>query len=76
MNVLYAKKYWKMNKYIAMFLIAVIKANKYRFGYGRKWTIEKMKETVLKLPCTKNGEPDFVYMENYIWELPYSDRID
>ena len=74
-NVLYAKKYWKMNRYIAMFLITVIKANKYRFGYGRKWTIEKMKETALKLPCTKNGEPDFVYMENYIRKLPYSDRI-
>lgn len=74
-NVLYARKYWKMNKYIAMFLITVIKANKYRFGYGRKWTMEKMKETVLKLPCTKNGKPDFAYMENFIRELPYSDRI-
>ena len=35
-NILYAKDFWKMNKYIAMFLITVIKENKYRFGYGRK----------------------------------------
>lgn len=74
-NVLYAKDFWKMNKYIAMFLITVIKANKYRFGYGRKWTIEKMKETVIKLPCRPDGTPDFTYMEKYIKSLPYSDRI-
>lgn len=74
-NVLYAKDFWKMNKYIAMFMITVIKANKYRFGYGRKWTIEKMKETTLKLPCKNDGKPDFEYMEEYIKSLPYSDRI-
>lgn len=74
-NVLYAKDFWEMNKYIAMFLITVIKTNKYRFGYGRKWTIEKMKETIIKLPSQADGTPDFVYMENYIKSLPYSDRI-
>lgn len=74
-NVLYAQDYWEMNKYVAMFLITVIKANKYRFGYGRKWTIEKMKETIIKLPGNKNGDPDFAFMENYIRSLPYSDRI-
>ena len=74
-NVLYAKDFWRMNKYIAMFIITVIKANKYRFGYGRKWTIEKMKETTLKLPCKNDGMPDFEYMEEYIKSLPYSDRI-
>lgn len=74
-NVLYAKDFWKMNKYVAMFLITVIKANKYRFGYGRKWTLEKMKETIIKLPSNKNGDPDFAYMEEYIKSLPYSDKI-
>lgn len=74
-NVLYAKDFWKMNKYIAMFLITVIKANKYRFGYGRKWTMEKMKETVIRLPSRADGAPDFIYMEKYIKSLPYSDRI-
>lgn len=74
-NVLYAKDFWKMNKYIAMFIITVIKADKYRFGYGRKWTVDKMKETIIKLPGQSDGMPDFVYMENYIRSLPYSDRI-
>lgn len=74
-NVLYAKDFWMLNQYIAMFIITVIKANKYRFGYGRKWTLEKMKETMIKLPCKKDGTPDFEYMERYIKLLPYSDRI-
>lgn len=74
-NVLYAKDFWKLNQYIAMFIITVIKANKYRLGYGRKWTLEKMKETIIKLPSKKDGKPDFEYMERYIKTLPYSDRI-
>ena len=74
-NVLYAKDFWTLNQYIAMFLITVIKANKYRFGYGRKWTLEKMKDTIIKLPSKKDGMPDFEYMERYIKTLPYSDKI-
>ena len=74
-NVLYAKDFWVMDKYNAMFLITVIKANKYRFGYGRKWTIEKMKETIIALPGQEDGSPDFKYMGDYIKSLPYSDRI-
>lgn len=74
-NVLYAKDFWVLNKYIAMFIITVIKANKYRFGYGRKWTLEKMKNTIIKLPSKNDGTPDFEYMERYIRSLPYSDRI-
>lgn len=74
-NVLYAKDFWKMNPYNAMFLITVIKANQYRFGYGRKWTLEKMKETIIKLPSGADGNPDFAFMEKYIKSLPYSDKI-
>lgn len=74
-NILYAKDFWEMNKYVAMFLITIIKTHKYRFGYGRKWTIQKMKETTIKLPCKEDGTPDFKHMEAYIKSLPYSDRI-
>lgn len=56
-------------------IVTVIKANRYRFSYGRKWTLEKMKDTILKLPQAKDGTPDFAYMEDYIKALPYGDRI-
>lgn len=73
-NILYSKG-WDMNKYNALFIITVIKANRYRFSYSRKWTLEKMKETIIKLPAKQDGTPDFEYMENYIKSLPYSDKI-
>lgn len=67
-NILYAKG-WSMNKYNALFVITVIKANRYRFGYGRKWTLKKMKETIITLPAKKDGTPDFEFMEDYIKSL-------
>lgn len=73
-NILYADG-WDMNKYNALFIVTVIKANRYRFSYGRKWTLEKMKDTVIKLPQASDGSPDFAYMEAYIKALPYGDRI-
>ena len=73
-NILYANG-WTMNKYNALFIVTVIKANRYRFSYGRKWTMEKMKDTIIKLPAKADGSPDYNYMEAYIKTLPYSDRI-
>ena len=73
-NILYADG-WTMNKYNALFIVTVIKANRYRFSYGRKWTMDKMKESIIKLPAKADGTPDYEYMEAYIKTLPYSDRI-
>jgi hypothetical protein len=73
-NVLYAKG-WMLNKYIALFIATVIKADCYKFSYGRKWTMEKMKQSIIKLPVTLQGSPDWDYIEQYIKSLPYSDRI-
>jgi hypothetical protein len=73
-NVLYPKD-WELNKYIGLFLVTIIRFNKYRFGYGRKWTLEKMKETYIALPIIKDNTPDWQFMEDYIKSLPYSDKI-
>jgi hypothetical protein len=66
---------FSLNKYIAMFLITLIKKEKYRYSYGRKWGIERMKKSVIKLPVDKKGNPDWQYMENYIKALPFSKAI-
>jgi restriction endonuclease S subunit len=73
-NILYPKN-WKLNQYIGLFLCTIIRTNKYRFGYGRKWKLERMRETVIALPVDGKGAPDWRYMENYIKKLPYSDLI-
>ncbi len=79
-NVLYFKKEngVEFNKYIALFICTILKKEKYRYSYGRKWTLENMKSSIIRLPSVlKNDEffPDFEYMEKYIKQLYYSDRI-
>lgn len=73
-NVLMLKNQ-RLNKNIGLFLCTIIKANKYKFGYGRKWTLEKMKSTEIALPIDSASYPDWTFMENFIKQLPYSDKI-
>ena len=65
----------ELNQYIALFLIPLIQKEKYRFGYGFKWRIERMKESKIKLPVDKNGNPDWQFMEDYIKSLSYSSSL-
>lgn len=72
-NVLYPK--FEMNQYIALFIASLIKVEKYRFNYGRKWHLERMKISEIKLPVDKDKKPDFKFIENYIKTLNYSKQI-
>lgn len=72
-NVLYPK--FELSPYRAMFIVVLIRREKYRFSYGRKWHLERMKDHKIKLPCTLAGEPDWHVMENYIKALPFSSHI-
>lgn len=71
---IYTPKF-KINKFIAMFLCTLIKREKYRFNYGRKWGIARMNKSEIKLPITDSGDPDWQFMENYIKSLPYSSNL-
>lgn len=75
-NVLYFREEngVAFNKYIALFVCAVLRQEKYRYSYGRKWVLESMKSTAIKLP-EKSGKPNWSYMEDYMKSLPYGDRI-
>ena len=72
-NVLYPK--FEITPAIALFIATVIGKEKYRFSYGRKWHLERMRESVIHLPVDGTGEPDFNYMEAYIKSLPFSSQI-
>ena len=73
-NILYPKK-WELNKNIGLFLCTIIRHNKYRFGYGRKWNLEKMKNTNIALPVDKNGNPDWTFMDSYVEKLTNPAKI-
>lgn len=68
-NVLFLKEH-TLNKYIALFLITIIRQNKAHFDFGRKWNLEKMKKTLIKLPIDGDGNINWDYMERYIKQLP------
>jgi hypothetical protein len=72
-NVLYPK--FELNPYRALFLTTIIRKEKYRFNYGRKWHLERMKQSKIKLPVDSSGNPDWQFMEDYIKSLPYSKSI-
>lgn len=72
-NVLCPK--FKMDPYIALFMVTLIKAEKYRFNYGRKWHTERMNTAKIKLPTKSKHQPDFDFMGNFIKSLPYSSAL-
>ena len=73
-NILYPKN-WQLNQNKGLFLCTIIRANKYRFSYGRKWSLEKMRETLIALPVDKNGDPDWLFMDRYIGGLTDESKI-
>ena len=56
----------KLNKYIALFMIPLIKKQMEKFNWGGNGaTLGRLKNISLVLPCN-NDMPDYVYMETYM----------
>jgi hypothetical protein len=72
-NVLYPK--FAMTPAIALFVATIIREEKYRFSYGRKWHLERMNNSEIHLPVDDQGRPDWDFMETYIQSLPFSSQI-
>lgn len=66
---------FKLNRYIGLFLCAVISQEKFKWSYGRQIRLNDCKNLRVKLPSKIDGFPDFDFMENYIKTLPYSSQI-
>ena len=61
-----------MDKYVAMFLTTVINQEQYRYNYGRKCSQKRLRKSWIRLPATKEGNPDWQFMKSYVKSLPYS----
>lgn len=69
-NALYLRpEYGTLCPATGLFVCSVLKHDKYRYSYGRKWTLDNMKATKFKLPATSDGKPDWRRMESYIDSL-------
>jgi hypothetical protein len=73
-NVLYPKGF-QLTPSVALFICAVIRLEKYRFNYGRKWHLKRMKESEIKLPTDSHGIPDWRLMSDYIRSRKFSSVI-
>lgn len=72
---IFIPKTFTLNKYIGLFLVSVInKSENYKWSYGRQCRVGDSQQIIIKLP-TKDGKPDWDFMEKYIKSLPYGDRI-
>jgi hypothetical protein len=54
-----------------LFVCAVIRRERYRFNYGRKWSLDGMLNTQIRLPA-RNDKVDWAAMTRYIRRLPFS----
>lgn len=64
-----------INPYTAIFVVTILCKEYDKYSFGRSWTGDRLKKTIIKLPITQKGKPDWDFMENYIKSLPYGDRI-
>lgn len=54
------------NKYASIFISLAITQQKEKYGYGLKMGTGRLKRQYIMLPINSEGEPDYVFMENYM----------
>lgn len=60
---------WNDNKFCLLFMKTIILQQKIKFLYSYKFNEKRMKSQNIILPKTPSGEPDYLYMENYIKDI-------
>lgn len=64
-NVFYPK--FKMDRYIALFFVSIFRKQGLRYQFLDKWTLDKMNETTILLPCSDvSGIPDWAGIRAFI----------
>ena len=56
------------NRYIYLFLKVVILQQKNKYAYGYKFNEKRMRKQPILLPVSADGQPDYDFMEQYIFE--------
>lgn len=72
-NVLYPK--FDLTPAVALFIATIICREKYRFSFGRRWHLEPMAASGIRLPTLIDGSPDCGFMGRYILTLPFSSQL-
>lgn len=65
----------EISDYVGMFISTVINMEQNRYSFGRQYRMTKYSKSQKVLLPSKNGSPDYEFMENYIKTLNYSIAI-
>ena len=57
------------NKYVYLYLKNCILKQQVKYQYGYKFNEQRMKEQVIMVPMTNDGNPDYEHMENYMHNI-------
>ena len=66
--LLYTKKF-ELNKYIAFYICALLRMNKYKCAYGRVLSGERLQLEQISLPVNEDGNPNWIFIENKCKEI-------
>ena len=55
----------KLNTETALFIVPVLDCEREKYSFGRKWGTH-LDDTIIKLPATPDGKPDWEYMEQFM----------
>ena len=58
-----------MTPEIGLFLETILCKERPKYSFGRSWTGDRLKETIIKLPVDEKGNPDWAFMKQYIKSL-------
>lgn len=59
-----------INEYTGLFLAGIIThINEGKYSFKDSWTGAKVQNTIIKLPATPDGSPDWAYMERYMRDI-------
>ncbi len=64
-----------LTKNIALFICTILKKNQRKYSFGNKAKNNAVFNTVIKLPIDKNGNIDWLFMEDYIKSLLERERV-
>lgn len=58
-----------LNEYTGLFVVSLLRRERFRYSYGRAYLVESIRKTKLLLPALASDQPNWEWIENYIKSL-------
>ena len=74
-NILVLTPKQPLSKFASLFITTLLNCDKFKYAYGKQYRQKDFRLHKIKLPTKVGSTPDWQFMENYVKQLPYADRI-